>query len=1650
MIRELNYINNASTYLGSRLISSKRSDISKLSQFYSQLSDSELQVECKRRLESPEVGGLPPMRWIDRLQLQLISRLQPRMQFRHVEHSAAHLALAVECFRRIPADLPSGSVLYPEQISAARALIQPCLVQMDTGEGKTYAILPAAFCLACTFFRVYIICASNYLAWRDAARTRPFWEFVGIHPGLGVKGTRDSEWSQRVVYTTLADLMVKALVDEIQPSAPKYPLTPSAVILDEADSILLDQGNNQHSIFQPVRGDAFDWNFALDYAKNLVEGRDILVDRVTLTAALVVDVETRLRGILQAQGAQPSRILLTRYAVEVAFVATKVAEEEVDYVIEGNRLHPIDRLSGNIRRGQFESWLSPLEHARGLVPRPKHFTLHQDYPLDLLNRFAHISGTSGTIFEDSLEYLLSLMLFSIRIQPRFERRGVSESDKVYLRKENARDAVCKLICEVLEQGRSVLVGTQTIADAEQIYQIAAQQMKKPWRLELLTGKNDRAAARIFENAGEAMTATIATQLAGRGVDIRISEEVRRRGGMQLICVEHALDSRHDHQFLGRVGRQGDPFSSVFICSLEDDLLRRTGSAHIEPLMVKLGLKDDEAIEHSLVDKAIRRAQNEFRFRSFQERRYSSYLYHVQTGIYEDFRSWFEYLQLPGPGEGEENLSPDFTGRLLEHFIQQNLAPILKGENEVRREIAERVISILQVALGLKGPTCPIRALDLEGHIPETALSTLKDRLKHQLAKESERNSAVLLQARSGLAEGEKLQRWDIICKMMIRHIEALSLRLESERSLDESDPFLEQVFRLGEAEHRGALRLLPVAERFVELMPFEENSLDSIKRPYILPSLEEIQKLQMNLEEVWQEIVPPRGSVEAEEDAWKDLSYARIRIVEMLEAVVFYSQMEPSGVALQPVTDESLAKLSSELVAQAAESTDRPIEKSLRNLGSIFLSFVRRAAEDPTLSAIRVEELRYFLRQLSSTQAEIMREIEDQALHGRIVSRTPRAIGHWSLRLLWAEFLEERARILHRARQREYSVLEFHRIVSDRISEQWWRTEAGLSQSILANLLRAGAPGDLDALFYLDDHWANEDESRPPQEFEWKTSSAILFPSDSAARLSPHLLLFVSQSEPFLSSSFTSGILTRLLEDFSQHFPMHLLLSPDGIQKALESWFLLEVERGVSRERRRLNRFWLQRFLLYLHDRKLIGVLPSLRHLVRSRVRRSIKSISEIRSAFVATACVIFPVTFVLVAIWGNAFPPKTLGAWPSYIDDILFGGMLTAGNILAPALAALVLAGIVTSLLRRDNAGTFIRGTILDRFLVQGVNISVICWMLWGRNTRPSLNLLQEIGLFVLAFLAAEMTRWVVCTIQNESQINLTIPWIGYGTLFVFLPAANLPAHGHYLLLIFVALSVAAVLWDELNSAEVRLVSARMGAQLSPDETEEFSTSSRVKVGTGFTPHIFALALTWLSFESARMAFQSLTIRSWAGLEPLLIIHYFLVVTIWTRLVLARRFNLAAWREQLNVRRQILAEAQEPVAMEAMLSKLRQRLTWRELGFQAVFLFTVSTLLSGRELPGTGFPLALVVAAGAVTLALLSRDLTLEIYAFLFSRVPVRREVFNLSLLPEPEENQSLIGMIKAVAKRRTMLFLSILMFLIRISQVLVQSWKLWKKVHP
>lgn len=676
MIDLITIFNTAIQWLSQLFINSNIGQIeNEIEDRYGLLNDEELKAEIEK-IRSGEFDPNASKSLLERL----ISSIKWFLGFNQVEDFTVQaVAIGCEAFKRVPADLPEGSFLYKYQIIAATALNERCLIQMNTGEGKTYAILPAAFALYSKHRKVYIICANDYLAERDANRTRNYWNFVGLEVGLALnKKTHDYEWNADIVYTTLDALVFKYLGSEIYEYKPDYPLSFSACIIDEADAVLLDQSSSPFRIIDYINNQLFNWDFAFQFASKLEEGKDLIIDKFNLSANLTEDGEQKLRQKLAALPSGQYDFQIIRRAAELSFLAINVLKEGKHFVVQKGRVFPFDSVTGKVNYNVRYDWVVPLEVLRGIKLRPESITKHSILPNTLIKKFEHISGLSGSIQSDTVEYLFSYWMPTLIIPPRLPKHNGIQEDIVYRTKRESIYYACLEVARILTQERRpVLVGCQNIEEVQIVSNTLVKNLSGNYRLFPILGKDNEDIASVFEEGGEVGTVIVATQLAGRGVDIRLSPEVRQNGGMALVSIGHSREKRHDEQFLGRAGRQGDPFTAIFFISLEDDLMLTFGTERVRNIMDAIGYEEGEVIRHPMITKSMARAQENIRKHNFFVRISSDYQEVTLVKIYEDLSKWFRLLQ-EGNASKEDWESNSFVDFVLGKFLNVTIYPQVKN------------------------------------------------------------------------------------------------------------------------------------------------------------------------------------------------------------------------------------------------------------------------------------------------------------------------------------------------------------------------------------------------------------------------------------------------------------------------------------------------------------------------------------------------------------------------------------------------------------------------------------------------------------------------------------------------------------------------------------------------------------------------------------------------------------------------------------------------------------------------------------------------------------------------------------------------------------------------------------------------------------
>lgn len=597
---------------------------------YAAMTDEQILDACRRFIDFPKIPEAK--RQEDRISLHQVTAR------RLGESDAEALAAACEAFSRFPpAGIPAGTRLFPEQIEAAAHLVRGSLVQMDTGEGKTFALMVAALTLLRVHPQVYIVTANPYLAMRDAANTAPFWAALGVPVGVALpeeyRTTGWPSWEATVVYTTVETLIFGCMSDDIAYQREQHRIRRGAVLVDEVDAILLDQLDTNFVFSRAVSGSDKDWHLACTVALALKRAHierdpqdDVL--RVRLTKAGQEEV-IRLTGSLLDEW---QHLGLYR-DVELAYAGLRLAVEGRDYEIVDGTVVPVDPTSGWRTLTRIPDWVAPLSSHRRARSATWVQRTHLADGYSVLARFDHFAGASGTVIGEALEYLLIAGLPSAVIAPRRPRfRGGMKPDLTFASLEAVEQHLMGVVARESTR-RPILIVTSSSVDA---YRLAATlQRNAPYAISVRFAAGDTfGAQQLFEQAGAAGVVVVSTRQAGRGVDIQLSEQARRNGGSILILVGHSVQRRLDRQLIGRVGRGGDPFLAYFCNHPDDGLLNR-----IATMRTVRRLNPEGAMHVPWISRSIASFQRIFRYHQLQ-----ACAFHVATSqadaeVFEMLRRW---------------------------------------------------------------------------------------------------------------------------------------------------------------------------------------------------------------------------------------------------------------------------------------------------------------------------------------------------------------------------------------------------------------------------------------------------------------------------------------------------------------------------------------------------------------------------------------------------------------------------------------------------------------------------------------------------------------------------------------------------------------------------------------------------------------------------------------------------------------------------------------------------------------------------------------------------------------------------------------------------------------------------------------------------
>jgi preprotein translocase subunit SecA len=390
--------------------------------------------------------------------------------------------------------------------------------------------------------------------------------------------------------------------------------------VDEVDSILIDEARTPLLISGPSEGDTRLYSVVNKVIPQLEKEKHYTVDEKAKSAVLTEEGIIRVQELLKISNLYDIKNIELLHHVSQSLRAHTLFHLDVDYVVREGKVIIVDEFTGRLKEGsRWSDGLHQAVEAKELVDvRSENQTLASITFQNYFRLYTKLSGMTGTADTEADEFMKIYNLEVVVVPTNLPMIRDDSPDVVYSSRKGKYEAVANLIEECHKKGQPVLVGTISIESSEIISNVLNQ---KGIKHEVLNAKNHAREAEIVTNAGQPGGVTIATNMAGRGTDIKLTPESKAAGGLFIIGTERHESRRIDNQLRGRSGRQGDPGKSKFFLSLEDDLMRIFGSDRIKSLMVKMGMKDDEPIEHAMITNAIAKAQKKVETHNFDIRKH---------------------------------------------------------------------------------------------------------------------------------------------------------------------------------------------------------------------------------------------------------------------------------------------------------------------------------------------------------------------------------------------------------------------------------------------------------------------------------------------------------------------------------------------------------------------------------------------------------------------------------------------------------------------------------------------------------------------------------------------------------------------------------------------------------------------------------------------------------------------------------------------------------------------------------------------------------------------------------------------------------------------------------------------------------------------
>ncbi len=573
-----------------------------------------------------------------------------------------------------------GMYPYKVQLMGGISLHEGNISEMKTGEGKTLTATMPVYLNAITGKGVHVVTVNEYLASRDASEMGRLYEFLGLKVGLNLNHlTREEKqvaYAADITYSTNNELGFDYLRDNMvlyKEQMVQRPL--HFAVIDEVDSILIDEARTPLIISGSAQKSTALYIQANAFVRTLDKETDFTFDIKTKSVQLTEEGMSKAERAFGIENLFDISHVALNHHINQALKAHVTMQNDVDYVIDEDQVVIVDQFTGRLMKGRrFSDGLhQAIEAKENVEIQNESMTLATITFQNYFRMYEKLSGMTGTAKTEEEEFR---NIYNMHVVVIPTNKPISRDDKadlIYKSMEGKFNAVVEDIAERHAKGQPVLVGTVAIETSEIL---SALLKKKGIRHHVLNAKQHEREADIIENAGHKGAVTIATNMAGRGTDIKLGEGVVEAGGLAVLGTERHESRRIDNQLRGRAGRQGDPGVSQFYLSMEDELMRRFGSDNMMAMMDRLGMDDSQPIQSKIVTRAVESAQKRVEGNNFDARKqllqYDDVLRQQREVIYK---------------QRFEVLDSDNLRAIVERMIESTLQRVVEV-NTPREELEE--------------------------------------------------------------------------------------------------------------------------------------------------------------------------------------------------------------------------------------------------------------------------------------------------------------------------------------------------------------------------------------------------------------------------------------------------------------------------------------------------------------------------------------------------------------------------------------------------------------------------------------------------------------------------------------------------------------------------------------------------------------------------------------------------------------------------------------------------------------------------------------------------------------------------------------------------------------------------------------------------